>query len=1057
MSMLRKAAASPRVFGLVFVLCACMGLMTMAHLRWDESMREALVARDNLAESRRFALLAQLDTERLLGGEAAIPRTRVVAQLDRALTVARDLMSGRSSITGLIAHAPAAGELAAATDAYIAALADARAVMLGQLDGFEAGGQALVFAQRAVDARAVAVESALLGHLAAEREALRRQDLTTLALVGALGLVVLFYLYVAHLGRDAAVSNLMKSEARLRAFVDSLPEAAFMLDRHGRYLESFGRSPVLAAAPETLIGRTLDEIFPADVSSRLVAVIRQALARQRTQSHEYAIQINGKSLIFDARVSPVPGTDRVVWVAWDVTARRLAEARVHALSRLYNFLSQVNQTIVWSTSEGELFERICRVAVDHGGYRFAWLMRADAHGKLSLQACAGTVSLDVALLATAAARPGVTQRVMASDALVRMAALDADEAWMPVALAAGCNGYVGLPIRLDERVVAVLGMLASEVDPDDRDEARLLDEVTTDLSFAMRRLRDEAQRAHAEREVGLQAAALRSTRDGIAVTGADGSVVVANRAFCELAGRSESEVTGRAPAQVLAITDAPAVFAAIDSALRQDGSWQGEVAARHRDGERYAGWLSCARVSGDGDGMSSDHNVLVLTDITKMRRTEEKLQQLAEFDPLTGLPNRVLIHARLVRAVERAARELTQLAVLFMDVDNFKTINDGLGHAAGDEVLSAVAQRLREGPWRRPEMLGRQGSDEFVQVLEGIDHPNDAALVAQQVFDCLASPIRLSSGQDIYVQASIGISIYPANGDTAHELIRDADAAMYQAKRAGRNGLRFYTDTFTDEATRRLALETRLREALEQDEFELHYQPLVSVGDNRLIGAEVLVRLRGPAEPVIGPATFVPIMESNGLIVRLGDRVRELACRQGRAWLDAGYQPGTLAINVSAVEIQRGGLDERLDEVLRQTGFPASSLELEMTESGVMDQGEPARAFLGALKRLGLRLSIDDFGTGYSSLAYLKRLPVDKLKIDRSFICDLPSNRSDAELTATIIELGHNLGMSVLAEGVETRAQLDFLAERGCDAYQGYLYSKPVPADEFERRFLHGA
>jgi diguanylate cyclase (GGDEF)-like protein/PAS domain S-box-containing protein len=1055
MNMLRTAAASPRVLGLVVVLCACMGLMTMAHLRWDESMRESLVARDNLAESRRFALLAQLDTERLLAGETAIPRTRVIAQLDRALTVAHDLMRGNSSIAGLSAHAPATGELAAATDGYIAALADARAVMLGQLDGFEAGGQALVFAQRAVDARAVAVESALLGHLAAQREALRRQDVTTLALVGALGLLVLFYLYVAHLGRDAAVSNLMKSEARLRAFVDSLPEAAFMLDRHGRYLESFGRSPVFAAAPETLIGRTLDEIFPADVSSRLLAVIRLALARQRTQSHEYALRINGKSLIFDARVSPVPGTDRVVWVAWDVTARRMAEARVHALGRLYDFLSQVNQTIVWSTEESALFERICRVAVDHGGYRFAWLMRADAHGKLSLHACAGAVSLDVALLASAAGQPGLTRRVMASDALVRVAALDGDEPWMAVARAAGCNGYVGLPIRLNERVVAVLGMLASEVDPGDEDEARLLDEVAMDLSFAMRRLHDDALRARAEREVGLQAAALRSTRDSIAVTGPDGSVVVANRAFCELAGLSESEVAGRSPAQLLAIANAPAVFAAIEGALEQDGSWQGEVAARHRDGERYAGWLSCARVR-DGT-VPGDHNVLVLTDITKMRRTEEKLQQLAEFDPLTGLPNRDLIHARLVQAVDAAAREPTRLAVLFIDVDNFKTINDGLGHAAGDEVLSAVAQRLRDGPWRRPEMLGRQGSDEFVLVLGGVDHPSDAALLAQQVFDCLASPVRLSSGQDIYVQVSIGISIYPANGDTAHELIRDADAAMYQAKRAGGNALRFYTGSFTDEATRRLALETRLRQALAQDAFELHYQPLVSVSDNRLIGAEVLVRLRGPAESAIGPATFIPVMESSGLIVRLGDRVREQACRQGRAWLDAGYQPGTLAINVSAVEIQRGGLDGRLEAVLRQTGFPASALELEMTESGIMEQGEHARAFLDALKRLGLRLSIDDFGTGYSSLAYLKRLPVDKLKIDRSFICDLPSNRGDAELAATIITLGHNLGMTVLAEGVETRDQLDFLSARGCDAYQGYLYSRPVPADEFERRFLRGA
>jgi diguanylate cyclase (GGDEF)-like protein len=426
----------------------------------------------------------------------------------------------------------------------------------------------------------------------------------------------------------------------------------------------------------------------------------------------------------------------------------------------------------------------------------------------------------------------------------------------------------------------------------------------------------------------------------------------------------------------------------------------------------------------------------VLTDITQARRTEEMLEHLAQYDPLTDLPNRLLMHAQLTHTVDVAARQKQSVAVILMDLDNFKTINDGLGHAAGDEVLSAVAQRLRSR-LDAVGTLGRQGGDEFMLVLDDVQHPGDAARVAQDMLGCLADPIHLMSGQDIYLQASIGISIYPEDGARAEELIRDADAAMYQAKRSGRNALRFYTDTLTVEAGQRLSLETRLRRALHAGHFELRFQPLVSLSDEGLIGAEVLVRLVDGDPLDVGPAVFIPVMESSGLIVELGDWVRESACRQGRAWLDAGHAPGSLAVNLSVIEIRRGGLEGRLAQTLRDTGYPAAGLELEMTESSLMDQGEQAQFFLAALKRLGLRLSIDDFGTGYSSLAYLKRLPVDKLKIDRSFIRDIPRDDSDMELAATIIALGHNLGLTVLAEGVETRAQFDFLKSRGLRCLSG--------------------
>lgn len=1046
---------SPSVLGLSFVLCACMALMALAHWRWDENLRSVLAARDNLAQSRRFALLAQLNTERLLAGDNTLPRTLVIADLDRALTSARDLRQGRGSIAGFSSRVPVTGDLATATEGYLAALTQARAIMERQLGGFEAGGGALRLAQRAIDVRAVAVEAALLNHLAAQRALLRRHDMVTLAMVGLLGLLVMSYLYLAHRRRDLAVDALIDSESRLRAFVDSLPEAAFMLDKEGRFIEAFGNGQGLFAdAPGALAGRTLDDVFPAELGSRFLAVVQQALIRQATRSCEYELEIDGRAFMFDSRVSPVPGSDRVVWVAWDVTARRHAEAHVRALSRLYNFLSQVNQTIVWASTEHDLFQRICRVAIEFGGYRCAWLMSCDPHGgELALRASAGT-TLTARALSDCVQSPDGTAlacRVMRSGAPLRLGSRAVDEAWPRLAQAVGCAGYVGLPIRLDEQVVAVFAMLADEVDPDDADEGRLFEEVALDLSFAMRRLRDEAERARAEQSERLLAAALRSTRDGVVVSGLDGVIVSVNKAFCDLSRHTEAEWTGRRLPDLLSIAGAPAAFEAIAGALERDGFWQGEVSVRQIDGEHRDVWLSYGTVR-DEVGRAT-HRVAVLTDITRIRRTEEMLQHLAQYDPLTDLPNRVLIQARLTHALDVAARQNTQVAVMLLDLDNFKTINDGLGHAAGDEVLSAVALRLRSR-LRAQDALGRQGGDEFMLVLEGLSHPNDAALVAQDMFDCLAPPIGLTSGQDIYVQASIGIAIYPENGDRAEDLMRDADAAMYQAKRTGRNAMRFYTDMLTVEATLRLSLETRLRRALENNAFDLRYQPLVSMSDNSLLGAEVLVRLVDGEPLALGPAEFIPILENNGLIVPLGDRVREQACRQGRAWIDAGLQPGTLAVNLSVTEIRRGGLDQRIERMLGDTGFPAAALELEMTESSLMDQGEHAQLFLAGLKRLGLRLSIDDFGTGYSSLSYLKRLPVDKLKIDRSFIRDIPADAGDMELASTIIALGHNLGLTVLAEGVETQAQLEVLRERGCDAYQGYLYSEPLTAAEFERRFL---
>ncbi|QDF97588.1 hypothetical protein CJ010_14100 [Azoarcus sp. DD4] len=564
--------------------------------------------------------------------------------------------------------------------------------------------------------------------------------------------------------------------------------------------------------------------------------------------------------------------------------------------------------------------------------------------------------------------------------------------------------------------------------------------------------RDVTERRRADERIRLHSVALEGTRDGVIVTDLRGSIQSVNRAFSTITGYTEEEAIGNTPRMLRSGRHDAAFYRAMWSALINAGHWQGEIWNRCRNGEVAPHWMSISAVGGrDGDGAS--HYVGVFTDISQLRQFEERVSHLAHYDLLTDLPNRMLMSDRLEHAIETARREEGQVAVMLFDLDRFKNINDALGHELGDELLAAVAERLR-ARLRRDDTLGRHGGDEFLLVLENLRDPADAGSLARDLLAALDQPFVLRSGKEIYTKASIGISLFPGDGATAAELIQDADAAMYEAKRLGRNTFRYYQEELTRVANTRLALESRLRRALDESLFEMHYQPLVRLDSGRILGAEALVRLRRDGGPPIGPAEFIPVLEESGMIVELGRWVQREVCRQGRAWLEEGLEFELLAVNLSSEEIRRGGVAEQLRLVLAETGFPPEKLELEITESGLMQRGEEALAFLHELKSLGLRLAIDDFGTGYSSLSYLKRFPVNKLKIDRSFITDIPHDQNDVQLTATIIELARGLGLRVLAEGVETEAQRDFLAERGCDVYQGYLCSPPVPAELFRERFL---
>ena len=437
-------------------------------------------------------------------------------------------------------------------------------------------------------------------------------------------------------------------------------------------------------------------------------------------------------------------------------------------------------------------------------------------------------------------------------------------------------------------------------------------------------------------------------------------------------------------------------------------------------------------------------------------RLQDELNQLARLDPLTQLPNRRLLLERLTHGIDVERRGGKQLALLMLDLDRFKAVNDSLGHAAGDELLLQAAGRI-QARLRDVDMVARLGGDEFIVLLEDIAHPEDAARVAEEIVADLSKPFRLfrndeaehESNREIQIGASIGISLYPQHGDNPELLMEQADTAMYEAKQAGRGCFAYFSEELTVAVRKRIALENRLRGAIDQQELRIFYQPQIDIASGKIVGAEALVRWQCPTEGLIPPLRFIPIAEETGLISAIGEWVLRETCRQGRRWLDAGFLPLNLAVNVSPQQFRRCNINALAATVLAETGFPAEHLELELTESGLMKNQDKAVEILNNLRAQGIRLAIDDFGTGYSSLAYLKRFPVDVLKIDKSFIDDIPHLQDDMEITATIIAMGHTLGIKVLAEGVETQEQLAFLREKGCDAYQGYLASKPVPAEDF--------
>ncbi|WP_395554579.1 putative bifunctional diguanylate cyclase/phosphodiesterase [Pseudomonas aeruginosa] len=538
------------------------------------------------------------------------------------------------------------------------------------------------------------------------------------------------------------------------------------------------------------------------------------------------------------------------------------------------------------------------------------------------------------------------------------------------------------------------------------------------------------------------AAVFDSTREGVLVTDAQAVIVHVNPSFERITGYRSEDVLGKTPAILRSGRQDQAFYQRLWLALREQDVWSGEIWNRRKSGEIYPQWLHIRAVRNDQGQLT--HYVGVFSDLSSIKRSENELDFLAHHDSLTGLPNRVLLRERIEQALENGKDRTVAGALLLIDLDHFKHINDSLGHTTGDMLLKEVSKRLQHQLDERC-LLSRLGGDEFAILVEN-DDPEAVARLSQRILDGFNAPFDIHC-QPIYISASLGVSLYPEDASDVDHLMQHADAALFQAKDSGRNAYAFYTRVLTARARAHVQVESALRHALEHDELRVHYQPVHDLASGRIVGVESLVRWQHPERGLVPPGEFVPVAEECGLIAALDNWVLKRACRQMREWQQRGVELEFVAVNVSSRLFNRGGLEERIANALEESGLEPRYLELEVTESAVMEDFEQSLNLLCRLRILGVNLAIDDFGTGYSSLMRLKRLPVHKLKIDQGFVAGLPGAVDDAAIARAIVALAQSMGLRVVAEGIEHQDQALFLREHGCDFGQGYWYGRPQPAE----------
>lgn len=846
-----------------------------------------------------------------------------------------------------------------------------------------------------------------------------------------------------HLARDATT-------------YDAVPDETLVVERSGvvRQVNQAIRLNVALASREDYIGSNCHDLqHNPEVEERDCIICQSIQQGEVLAAYEFYNAANKQW--FEVSLSPIGLGDRslaMVHVRRNITTGKLAQARSALFNRLYTVLSHTNKAIADAHSQRRMFIDICDIAVKHGGFKMSWVgiinnqvvkpeaYSGDENGYLS------TMEMrvdDTALARGPVGRAAKSNRVQCVNDTYR----DPDFApWLDAAVERGYLAIAAVPLSLNNKVVGIFVIYSAQANVFDEKMLSLLSSLGRDISAAMLRLQEKKKRQQAELKIQQLSQVVEQSSHAILITDIDFRIEYANRAFTVLTGYTQQELITKTPAILRSRYNDDNTHEEISRTLKAGREWSGQIRNQRKDGSLYWALQSITPIKND-DGEIT-HYVSTSEDNTDLHDAQQTIEQLAFYDPLTNLPNRRLLSDRLQQALEHAQRSPGKLvAVMVFDLDNFKTVNDSLGHNYGDELLKHVAQIL-QSQVRSEDTVSRQGGDEFTIVLGGMKDSQKIADIAAGFLQILSQPITIS-GHQVVIGSSIGIAVYPEDADCYDELLRHADMAMYYAKEEGKNNFQFFMPALNKQAHHRLILENKLRNAIEENHFQLFYQPQMDLKSGLLIGFEALIRWFDPEQGMISPAEFIPLAESTGLIAQIGDWVIETACREMKALQDKGFPKVKVAINVSAFQFRHGQhLIEVINQSLLKYQYPAELLALELTESILIDDVKETLKILNIIRDLGITLAIDDFGTGYSSLSYLKQFPIDILKIDQSFIRDITTDMSDKAIVSAIIAMAQQLDINVLAEGVETLEHQEFLQAQGCDYVQGFLYCKPLPSDE---------
>lgn len=748
----------------------------------------------------------------------------------------------------------------------------------------------------------------------------------------------------------------------------------------------------------------------------------------------------------------------VLGIVRDITEHKLADINLQRLTQLYAALSQCNQSIVHCSDEKQLFAEVCRDAVNFGGMTMVWIGMIDPLNKFIKPVASFGVGVEyldgfeIPLDQDRSAWRSLTSRAIRDNKPVWCMDFQNDECtavWRERGKQYGWNSLGVLPLCRHDVPVGALVVNSIHINFFDEAIRKLLIEMAMDISFALDRFANEAVRQQTELALQSSNAYLQliidTEPDCVKIVNPLGELVEMNRAgLAMLEAETLGEVKGHR-LQNFIMPEYRKAFLALHKRVMQGKTAKLVFEVTGLKGGRR--WLETHAVP-MRDAAGKITALLGITrDITSHKVAEDRINYLANFDALTGLPNRHKMDEQLDYALKLAKRDNGKLAIMFIDIDHFKDINDTLGHQVGDTVLLEFAKRIRNS-LRGEDTVSRLGGDEFILMLPGND-ASGAAQVAQNLLQVAAAPYQ-NGVHDLSVTASIGIALYPEDGSTIEILSRNADTAMYLAKSDGRNAYRFFTPEMQAKAMRNAQVLSALRLALSKNQFEIYYQPQLTIQHSRVIGAEALLRWQHPELGSVSPAEFIPVAENNGLILAIGEWVLRNAMQQLKQWKDQGRTDLVIAVNLSAIQLRHPNLISMLQSIMEETGLPQSSLELELTESMAMHNPQDAVEVIRRLNDIGIGVSIDDFGTGYSSLSYLKRFKAYKLKIDQSFIRDITTDAEDRAIVAAIISMAKSLELQTIAEGVETAEQLAYLREQGCDEVQGYYFSKPLPAAQFE-------